>query len=126
MRLLLISNSGRPYLAHCRAAMIDFLGSARRLAFVTAASLADEKAYYEMACRALDPEIAVHHMRWERDPFPALARAEALFVGGGNTYALLGRLRQAGLLGPLRERVQGGLPYVGTSAGANLAGPNIL
>jgi dipeptidase E len=65
-------------------------------------------------------------MRWDRDPFPALARAEAVFVGGGNTYALLRRLHQAGLLGPLRERVRQGLPYLGTSAGANVAGPNVL
>ena len=126
MRLLLISNSGRPYLAHCRAEILDFLGPARRVAFVTAASLGDEDGYYETARAALAPEIAVEHMRWDRDPFPALARAEAVFVGGGNTYALLRRLRQSGLLGPLRERVEAGLPYIGTSAGANVAGPNVL
>ena len=126
MRLLLLSNSGRPYLAHCRAEILDFLGPARRLAFVTAASLGDEEAYCEAARSALAPEIAVEHMRWDRDPFPALARAEAVFVGGGNTYALLRRLRQAGLLGSLKERIQAGLPYLGTSAGSNIAGPNIL
>ncbi|MGH7358640.1 MAG: dipeptidase PepE [Candidatus Rokuibacteriota bacterium] len=126
MRLLLISNSGRPYLAHCRDEILDFIRPARRLAFVTAASLGDEEAYHETARAALGPELAVEHMRWDRDPFPALARAEAVFVGGGNTYALLRRLRQAGLLGPLRERVQAGLPYIGASAGANLAGPNVL
>jgi dipeptidase E len=126
MRLLLISNSGRPYLAHCRAEILDFLGPARRLAFVTAAALGDEEAYCETARAALAPELAVEHMRWDRDPFPALARADAVFVGGGNTYALLRRLRQSGLVGPLRERVGEGLPYIGASAGANLAGPNIL
>jgi dipeptidase E len=126
MRLLLISNSGRPYLAHCRGEILDFLGLARRLAFVTAASLGDEEGYYETARAALGPEIAVEHMRWDRDPFPALARAEAVFVGGGNTYALLRRLGQSGLLGPLRGRVEAGLPYIGTSAGANVAGPNVL
>jgi dipeptidase E len=126
MRLLLIGSSGRPYLAHCRGEILDFVGPARRLAFVTAASLGDEEAYHETARAALGPELAVEHMRWDRDPYPALARAEAVFVGGGNTYALLRRLRQAGLLGPLRERVQAGLPYLGASAGANLAGPNVL
>jgi dipeptidase E len=126
MRLLLISNSGRPYLAPCRGEILDFLGPARRLAFVTAASLGDEETYCETAQAALAPEVAVEHMRWDGDPFPTLARSGAVFVGGGNTYALLRRLRQAGLLGPLRERVLAGLPYIGTSAGSNVAGPNIL
>jgi dipeptidase E len=126
VRLLLISNSGRPYLGHARAELLDFLGSARRVGFVTAASLGDEEAYHETARGALAPEIALEHMRWDRDPFPALARVDAVFVGGGNTYALLRRLRQSGLLEPLRERVRAGLPYVGASAGSNVAGPNIL
>jgi dipeptidase E len=51
---------------------------------------------------------------------------EAVFVGGGNTYVLLKRLRQSGLLGTLRTAVEGGLSYAGASAGANVAGPNIL
>jgi dipeptidase E len=55
-----------------------------------------------------------------------LSRVDAVFIGGGNTYALLRRLRQAGLLEPLRERARAGLPYAGSSAGSNVAGPNIL
>ena len=126
MRVLLLSNSGRPYLAHARVELLDFLGPARRVGFVTAASLGDEEAYCETARQALAPEIALEHMRWDRDPFPVLARVDAVFIGGGNTYALLRRLRQAALLEPLRERVRAGLPYVGASAGSNVAGPNIL
>jgi dipeptidase E len=126
VRLLLLSNSGRPYLAHARAELLDFLGPARRLGFVTAASLGDEEAYYETARSALPPQIALEHLRWDRDPFPALARVDAVFIAGGNTYALLRRLRQAALLEPLRERVRAGAPYVGSSAGSNVAGPNIL
>jgi dipeptidase E len=51
---------------------------------------------------------------------------DALFVGGGNTYALLKRLREAKLLEPIRARVRAGMPYVGSSAGSNVAGPRIL
>ena len=65
-------------------------------------------------------------MHWERQPLKTLARVDALFVGGGNTYALLDRVRSAGLIEPIQERARDGMPYAGTSAGANLAGPTIL
>ncbi len=132
MRLLLISNSGTPFLEHCMGQIAAFLGGARRVAFVTAANLHDEPAYYERARATLGaPPPAgcgadVLHLRWDADPLAALGRAEALFVGGGNTYALLKRLREAGLLDPIRACVRAGMPYVGSSAGFNVAGPNIL
>ncbi|MBI4171246.1 MAG: dipeptidase PepE, partial [Actinobacteria bacterium] len=66
------------------------------------------------------------HLRWDADPLAVLERAEALFFGGGNTYALLKRLRKASLLDSNRVRTRAGLPYIGSSAGSNVAGPNIL
>jgi dipeptidase E len=133
MRILLISNSGRPFLEHARPHIAHFLGGAvKRLAFVTAASLADEVGYHERARAALAPPppdgigVEVLHLRWDRDPLAALAEAQALFVGGGNTYALLRRLREGKLLAPIRARVHAGMPYIGSSAGSNVAGPTIL
>jgi dipeptidase E len=115
-------------MAHVR----EFLGAARRLAFVTAANVYDEVAYHERAREALVPApptgagLDVLHLRWDRDPLGVLAQADALFVGGGNTYALLKRLRAAALLEPIRQRVSAGMPYLGASAGANVSGLNIL
>jgi dipeptidase E len=127
MRALLISNSGRPFLEHCREAIVDFLGSARRVGFVTAASLNNEKDYCERARAALEPVgLAVEHVHWNRQPLAALERVDAVFVGGGNTYALLQRLHRAKLVEAIRARVLAGTPYVGSSAGSNLAGPTIL
>ncbi len=109
-----------------------FLGGRKRVALVTAANLHDESASFERARAILGappPEGAgldVVHLRWNASPLETLAGVEALFMGGGNTYALLGRLASAGLLGPIRERVAAGMPYMGASAGSNVAGPNIL
>ena len=127
MRLLLLSNSGRPFLEHCRQAVADFLGARRRIGFVTAASLADERLYWERARDALAPAgLDIVHVYWRQNPLATLGAVEAVFVGGGNTYALLKRLRESGLLPAMRERVLGGLPYLGSSAGSNVAGPTIL
>jgi dipeptidase E len=134
MPALLISHSGRPFLEHCKAEIAAFLGRhrVRRLAFVSAANLYDEVAYWQRARDALEPPppagcgVEVLHLRWDRDPLATLGAADGVFVGGGNTYALLKRLRDAGLLEALRARVTAGLPYLGASAGANVAGPTIL
>lgn len=128
MRVLLISNSGRPYLEHCRGALADFYAAGvRRVGFVSAATMADPDAYFAHACDGLAPlGVEVDHVHWERTPLKTLERVDALLVGGGNTYALLERVRGARLLEAIRERAQAGMPYAGASAGANLAGPTIL
>lgn len=132
MRILLLSNSGRPFLEHARPHLADFVAGVKRVAFITAASLADETAYWQLARDSLSPApppglgLDVLHLRWDADPLATLERAEAVFVGGGNTYALLKRLRHARLLDAIRARVQAGMPYVGSSAGSNVAGPRIL
>jgi dipeptidase E len=131
-RALLVSNSGRPFLAHARAVLKDFLADVRSAAFVTAASLDDEPSYFDLAHQSLvrDGTTGVleelQHLPWNGDWEPVLNAAEAVIVGGGNTFALLKRLMDSGMLEPLRIRIVGGLPYVGSSAGANIAGPNVL
>jgi dipeptidase E len=128
MRVLLVSNSGRPFLEHCRAALAEFYGpDVRTLGFISAATLADPEFYYARAKEGLEPlGKQVEHVHWERQPLKTLARVDALFVGGGNTYALLDRVRGAGLLEAIQARAREGMPYAGASAGANLAGPTIL
>jgi dipeptidase E len=48
-----------------------------------------------------------------------------MFIGGGNTFRLLDTLYVEGLIEPIRRRVAGGMPYMGTSAGSNVAGATI-
>src|SRR5215813_8358541 len=112
--------------------IVDLLGGLRRVALVTAASLHDEALTFSRLQGFLSPApptgagLELLHLRWNDRPLETLAQAEALFMGGGNTYALLKRLREAGLLAAIRERVHAGMPYLGASAGSNVAGPNIL
>jgi dipeptidase E len=129
-RILL--HSGGPLGPVGRAGIAAFLDGRKRVAFVTAANLHDEDAYFERVRASLTPPppegagLEPIHLRWNDRPLDTLGRVDALFMGGGNTYALLARLEESRLLAPIRERVEAGMAYVGASAGSNVAGPNIL
>jgi len=128
MRLLLLSNStnhGEGYLDHAIAAVRAFFGPRRRLAFVPFA-LHDQAAYTRKAQERLQREgFEVDGLTADSAGAALLEAAEGVFVGGGNTFRLLDTLQRSGLLEPLRRRVRAGLPYLGASAGTNLAAPTI-
>ncbi len=127
-RLLLLSNStnfGSGYLDHAMPEILDFLGGARRLLFVPFA-LADRTAYTAKARERFARErVAVTGLREGAAGARQIERAEAVFVGGGNTFRLLATLERARLLAPLARRARAGLPYLGASAGTNIAAPSI-
>ena len=130
LRLLLISNStlhGSGYLDHCADAIASFLGpSVSRVLFVPYALFdrdgyaAKARARFEAMGYGLD---SVHDLAG--GPVMAVDRAEALFIGGGNTFRLLDALWRHDLIEPIGRRVRAGMPYVGTSAGSNVACPSI-
>jgi dipeptidase E len=130
MRLMLISNStlhGSGYLDHCAAAIASFLGPAvTRVLFVPYA-LFDRDAYASRARARF--EAMGYGLDSAHDspggPVRAVEAAEALFIGGGNTFRLLDALWRQELVEPIQRRVAGGMPYVGTSAGSNVACPSI-
>jgi len=126
MRLLLISNStlyGSGYLDHCAAAIEQVLRpGVSRVLFIPYA-LFDRDAY---AARARERFArmgfgldSVHAVAGR--PAAAVERAEAIFVGGGNTFRLLDALWRNDLIEPIGRRVRGGVPYIGSSAGSNVA-----
>lgn len=127
-RLLLISNStnhGEGYLDHVLDEMVDFLGEIRRLVFVPFA-LKDREGYgARVAERLAGSGIQVSTLTADEAGQRMLREAEAVFVGGGNTFRLLKTLQDSGLFPILRERTHGGMPYIGSSAGTNLAAPTI-
>ncbi len=126
--LLLLSNStchGSGYLDHAEAEIRDLLGSTRQVVFVPFA-VHDRGEYAARArerFRRLGCELAsVHDLS---NPRRAVAEAPALFIGGGNTFRLLKGLYDADLLEPIRGRVAEGAPFLGSSAGAIVAGPSL-
>ncbi|HEV7485230.1 MAG TPA: dipeptidase PepE [Thermoanaerobaculia bacterium] len=121
MRLLLISSSnvhGYGYLDHPEAAIRAFLGDARRVAFVPFAAH-DHHAYIKKVRERLA------RMDLDVIGIDDLDRADAIFVGGGNTFRLLKTLYDRDLLTTIRERVRAGLPYLGASAGTVIAAPTM-
>lgn len=126
-RLLLISNSGKPYLEHCRPYISSFLGSIQNASFISAAAFMDGNEYLKKVQDALALlQLKLEHLDLDKNPHEILAKASSIFVGGGNTYRLLKKIHEAKLMEPLRKKILDGLPYVGWSAGANIAGPQIL
>lgn len=126
MQLLLMSNStnhGSPPLAHARDAIAEVL-EGRRLVFVPFA-LADHDAYTAVVSEALQGVTEVTGLHTADDPVALINSADAVYVGGGNTFRLLLTLQQLHLLDPLRNRVAAGMPYLGASAGTNLCCPTI-
>jgi dipeptidase E len=127
MRVLLGSGGFRTpeRVAVLAAEMRSFFGPVERLLFVPYA-LADHDGYVRaLTEKGIHAGYALDGLHRHADPVRAVREAPALFVGGGNTFRLLAELYRHGLLEPIRQRVAAGLPYLGISAGCNVACPTI-
>jgi dipeptidase E len=128
VRVLVISNStlyGRGYLDHVEEEIRNFLGAAKTILFVPFA-LYDRDAYTAQASARFEVMgYTLESVHSIENPLPAIQRADAIFVGGGNTFRLLKALQDLNLLEPIRRKVKSGAAYIGSSAGSNVAGPTI-
>lgn len=116
---------GYGYLDHPEAEMRDILAGVRRVLFVPYA-MHDLDAYAEKVRERLGRMgFDIDSVHESADPAAAVEEAQALFIGGGNTFRLLAALYRASLLLPIRRRVEGGMPYIGSSAGTIVACPTI-
>src|SRR5260370_26200257 len=127
-RLLMISTCtqhGRGYLDRGEAEIRDLLGPARRVLFAPFAML-DREAYeaktrerFEAMGYRLD---SLHRVA---DPQHRVEGAEAIFIGGGNTFRLLKALQDLGLVRSIRSRVADRIPLIGSSAGSSVPRPTL-
>ncbi len=128
MQLLLISSStlhGSGYLDHAETEIRDFLGDVKRVLFVPFA-LHDHDTYAASAQQRfakMGYELTSIHTA--TNPAQVVKYADAIFIGGGNTFRLLKALYDHNLIEPIRRRVADGMPYIGSSAGSNVAAPTI-
>ena len=126
--MLLISNStlhGRGYLDHVEDEIKRVLGSSRTVLFFPFA-LHDRENYAAKARqRFAAMGFSLNSAHATNDPKKAVAETDAIFIGGGNTFRLLKALQDLELIEWIRNKVRNGTPYIGSSAGSNVAGPTI-
>jgi dipeptidase E len=127
-KLLLISNSkqfGRGILDHAEDELRHHLAKIKRVLFVPYA-LQDRDDYTQIIGNRLAPMgFELESIHRAPDPRKAAESAEAIFIGGGNTFRLLKTLYEHRLLEIIRQRVEGGMPYIGSSAGSVVSCPTI-
>lgn len=130
-KLLLLSNStnpGEPYLNYPKHNIKAFLGDKPvKAVFIPYAAVTFSYDEYENKVNNRFEEIGhsvvgIHHFD---NPKQAIQDAEAIVIGGGNTWKLVRTMRDHGLIDLIREKVKNGVPYIGWSAGSNVACPTL-
>jgi dipeptidase E len=131
MKLLLISNStnaGESYLSHPKEQIEKFLKpSVDRVLFIPYAAVTFSYDAYEVKVQERFSEMgisveSIHHFG---SPLEAVEAAGAIVIGGGNTWQLTRCMHSFNLVDAIREKVLTGTPFIGWSAGANVACPTI-
>jgi dipeptidase E len=130
-RLLLLSNSrnfGGGYLDHAEEWIRAFLGEhVKQAVFVPYAGVTlnwDDYAV-NVTERFSRFNVRIGSIHKTKHAVKEIEGADAIIVGGGNTFHLLKQLYDNGTLWAIRERVLAGVPYIGWSAGSNVACPTI-
>lgn len=130
MKLLLISNStmaGGPFLEYPLPYIKKHLQGIHSIVFIPYAAVTFSYDEFEKKVQSRFSElgIQVKSVHREKNPRKAILEAEAICVGGGNTFALTKKMQDQGLMTAILKKVKEGTPYVGWSAGSNVACPTI-
>ncbi|MFN3939692.1 MAG: dipeptidase PepE, partial [Chitinophagales bacterium] len=131
MHLLLASTStiyGQPYLEYLKNDLLAFLGEKRKILFIPFArpsGISWERYTLKVRTALETIGIEITGIHESADMVQALEKSEAIFTGGGNTFVLLNELYNQSILETLRDCIEKGTPYIGTSAGPYIAGRTI-
>lgn len=102
-------------------------GSVKKIAFIPYAAVTSSFEEFEGRVKPVFEKLgvditSVHH---SADAVKAVEAADAVAIGGGNTFALLSRLYENKLVDAIHSLVNNGMPYMGWSAGSNVTCPTI-
>jgi dipeptidase E len=129
--LLLVSTStvhGSSYLSYIMPDVKRFFSGCSNLVFIPYARPGgiSLEEYSNAAAKAFaEAGLSIKGIHTWDSPMKAIEECDGIFTGGGNTFLLLKTLQEEGLIEPLRNKVMSGTPYMGTSAGSNIAGKTI-
>ena len=129
--LLIVSTStvyGSSYLAYMRDEISSFFEGCRSIVFIPYARPGGmSHDDYTSRARSFFAElnIEVKGVHEFENAEEAIAQAEGVFTGGGNTFVLLDELYKNNLIQALQKRISDGMPYMGTSAGSNITGLSV-
>lgn len=128
-RHLLLSSSrttGTGYLEHAAEHIEWLLGTTiKTVAFIPYAAVRFSWDEYESMVAAGIPGHRIVSVHRSKNPVDAIKNADAIAIGGGNTFQLVHLLYQFELMDLIRNRALGGIPFMGWSAGSNVAAPRL-
>jgi dipeptidase E len=130
-RILLMSSSRKDRLGYLEHASEQIHAVLRRepkkVVFVPYAGVSFSFDTYENMVKPVFEKLgyALESLHHSKDPRATIESADAIAVGGGNTFALLKRMYDADIVDAIRAKVAQGTPYIGWSAGTNVACPTI-
>jgi dipeptidase E len=128
MNVLMLSSSrvaNEDYLQHAILMLNQHLSNIKELLFIPFAGVSVSWDDYTTKVQHALPDFQIIGIHQCSNAHQALDRAQAILVGGGNTFNLLNELYRQDLLGTLKNQVNKGTPYVGWSAGSNICGNSI-
>lgn len=131
MNILLASTStlyGGKFLEYLKDELIKLYHGIEEIVFIPFARPdgMSHDEYTEMTRKVFDTiNIKVRGLHEFEDKTKAINEAKAFFTGGGNTFLLVKTLHEENLMAVLKENVEKGKPYLGCSAGSNIAGQNM-
>lgn len=127
-KVLMLSSSRQgdePYLYHAKTMIQAHLNGIEEVLFIPFAGVTMNWDAYTAKVQAALPEIKITGIHQHQDAHEAINIAQAILVGGGNTFNLLNEIYQRDLFQAIQQRVISGMPYIGWSAGSNLCGLSI-